>query len=464
MSRQRQSWFRPSWFRPSLPLLLGGTLLLAALQAEALRRQPPRLLQLAAAAGAGGGGLADLAVRFSRTMDRASLERHSRLQPPLPSRWLGEGEQLVWSLTGPQPLQAALTLTIAGHDQRGQALPPQRWQWDPRARVLAAVPQAGGEQLQLRHHDGRWQPLGPVWPAIAGLEPLGDGSGVALISRENDGRFRVWRLPLQQPALRALQPTAAQGRPAIGVGQIEEIGGGPVPFAHLSSNRLGDLLLQTSNSAGEAINVLLRRQGERHRLALEASSAVALVPQGGAAVVPGINGLSLEALPPRPPQRQLLPGRHNLSSFCPRAGRALLLRHWPDYRRSLDLVLPGKPPRQIWLGQEAVVATACAGGGERLWALLVDGIQRPELTLLAIEPLADRPRLRRLPLTGWELEPGTGLRYDPASDQLLLALRRFEPRAGQPPPASRPTLIDGRSLELRQLDRQAALTAWLPPG
>ena len=110
-----------------------------------------------------------------------------------------------------------------------------------------------------------------------------------------------------------------------------------------------------------------------------------LLPGGGAVVVPEIDGLSLRDLPPRPPRRQTLPGSRDLSSFCPRAGRALLVRHWPDYRRSLELVEPGLAPRQLWIGTPGP-------GGHGLQPRRRAGLGaargragRPALTLMALD-------------------------------------------------------------------------------
>jgi hypothetical protein len=178
-------------------------------------------------------------------------------------------------------------------------------------------------------------------------------------------------------------------------------------------------------------------------------------------VVPEPEGLSLQTLPPRPPRREILPGSRDLSSFCPQAGRALLVRHWPDFRRSLERLEPGRPPRQLWIGGEALVASACAGGGERIWALLVAGSGRPELSLLALD--GDGRLLRRQRLEGWELEPGTGLAYDPTSDQLLASLRPLA-AAQAPPQEPRPVLIDAATGVLQPLPIPARLAIWLPPG
>jgi RNA polymerase sigma factor (sigma-70 family) len=61
------------------------------------------------------------------------------------------------------------------------------------------------------------------------------------------------------------------------------------------------------------------------------------------------------------------------------------VRHWPDFRRSLELVEPGLAPRQLWIGPQALVATACSRGGERVWAMLIEGVGRPALTLISLD-------------------------------------------------------------------------------
>jgi hypothetical protein len=183
-------------------------------------------------------------------------------------------------------------------------------------------------------------------------------------------------------------------------------------------------------------------------------------------VVPEIEGLSLRTLPPQPARRQVLPGSRDLSSFCPVAGRALLVRHWPDFRRSLELVEPGQAPRTLWLGSAGLAASACSRGGEQVWALLIEGLNQPRLVLLSLDR---RGRLlQRHELAGWELEPGTGLHYDPTGDRLLLALR---PQALATTSAGRPqrqearaALINATSLRLTLLEQPVRQVSWLVAG
>ena len=430
-------------------LLLGGGLALALLQQLVLLRRPPRVLELRSSSASSGPAALDLL--FSRPMARASLAAQSQLDPRLAHQWLGEGNPLRLLLESQQPIVGPIQVLLRGRDRRGLALTPQRWLWDPRPWLLVVTPVGNGEQLQLQRRDGRWLPLTPVLQRITALRPLGDGSGVALMAGD-----RLWLLPLRQSALRP-----AGQRPASSVdpeaGALRALLPEPLLFAHLSSNRRGDLLAQWSSRAlGRATTSLWPRGGGEQRLALEASGPMQLLPEGGGLVVPELEGLSLRQLPGRPPRRQLLPGSRDLSSFCPRGGRALLVRHWPDYRRSLELVEPGQPPRTLWLGEEAVLGSACERGGERSWLLLSDWRSSARTELLELSR-SGQP-LRRRSLVGWEPEPGSPVLYDPTRRQLLLTLRARGAREPQP------VLIDAGSLQLRALPKPARQALWLAPS
>jgi len=442
--------------RPNpLALLLLGSALLAVVQQQVLQQRPPRLLQLHGDGASSGPAALDL--RFSRTMENTTLAAASRLEPPLRHQWLGEGNPLRLLINPGQRLTTPLLLELRGRDRRGLALRPQRWHWDPRPRLLAVVPVGSGEQLQLKGHDGRWRPIAPVLPRIQTVQPLGDGSGVALVSARQNSTIGehhdLWLLPLQQRNLdrgNLREPRA---------GQLQQLNHEPLIFAHLSSNRRGDLLVQSSsNSSPSGSTWLLQPDNRRLPIPLQASGPMQLLPEGGSLVVPESEGLSLQTLPGRPAKRQLLPGSRDLSGFCPVSGRALLVRHWPDFRRSLELVEPGEPPRQLWLGSDAIHASACDRGGERVWLLLSQwrGQQRSEL--LALDR---RGRvLQRRVLSGWQVEPGTPLQFDPTSRQLLVTLRPLT-TAIQP---ARPVLIDADTLNLRPQQQPARLALWLPAG
>jgi hypothetical protein len=443
----------------ALPLLpaLGLPVLLIALQQQLLLRQPPRLEGLVQAAASA--GPAALQARFSRPMDRASVASASRLVPALSHQWLGSGNALRLSLTEGQRISAPLELWVAGSDRRGQRLPASRWHWEPRASVLAVVSVPGGEQLHVRDPQGSWRPISPVWPDIPLLLPLGDGSAVAAASRLSDGQLRLWRIPIRQHSL----SRRGQGQPPAPAAQPPQpLLAGPLLFAHLSSNHRGDLLIQSGSlEPGSSEAQLLSPGGTRRRLPWQSSGPMRLLPEGGAVLVPGSEGLHLESLPPAPARRQSLPGSRDLSSFCPQAGRAVLVRHWPDYRRSLELIEPGQAPRQLWLGRDAVLASACSRGGDRIWALLLQGYTQPLLRLVTLSARGQVLAQRRLP--GWELEPGTGLHWDPASGQLLAALRPLRSSDQRPEPA-RAVLIDGFTLSLRSLAPPVRQALWLPPG
>ena len=202
---------------------------------------------------------------------------------------------------------------------------------------------------------------------------------------------------------------------------------------------------------------LWARHGQRQTLAQKDSGPMQLLPEGGGVVVPELEGLTLHSLPGQPRRRQVLPGSRDLSSFCPVSGRALLVRHWPDYRRSLELVEPGQAPRQLWLGSEAVLASACDRGGERAWLVISDWAQGAQLQLLALNRRGAVMRQRSL--AGWELEPGAPMALDATRQQLLLSLRS---RQGAARAEAQPVLIDASSLAIQPLPKPVRLALWLP--
>ena len=446
--------------RRTLLLSLGLPALLVVVQQQLLQRQPPRLEQLRQAPASS--GPAALQVRFSRPMDATDIAKDSRLDPPLQHRWLGQGSRLLLTLADGQRISGPIELLLAGADPRGLSLPPSRWSWDPRPMVLAVVEVRGGEQLQLRDHAGRWRPISPIWRAIPMMLPLGDGSAVAVANQEPNGHLRLWRIPLQQHNPRRENDR----RQPLVIGRPMPLLSEPVIFAHFSSNRRGDLLVQSGRLEVDGSSTVVHATGGRtHTLATSAGGPIRLAPEGGAMLVPGAEGLSLETLPSslggaEPPRRQILPGSRDLSSFCPQAGRALLVRHWPDYRRSLELVEPGQAPRQIWLGEEALLASACSRGGQQVWALLLQGIARPRLSLARFD--ASGRLLARRILPEWEAEPGAGLHWDPSTGQLLTVLRPLGAADSKQP--ARAVLIDGERLSIQPLGLPVRQAQWLPGG
>ena len=154
------------------------------------------------------------------------------------------------------------------------------------------------------------------------------------------------------PTRRAVNAAAIQNLPGLTVVEASvqrwdavfaDLAGPATPQGLLAADGpVRQRLYDAARALGRATTSLWPRSGGEQRLALEASGPMQLLPEGGGLVVPELEGLSLRNLPGRPPRRQLLPGSRDLSSFCPRGGRALLVRHWPDYRRSLELVEPGQ--------------------------------------------------------------------------------------------------------------------------
>lgn len=448
--------------------LLAAGVLLGLVQQQLLLRRPPRLVQVQPALSSSGPGALDL--RFSRPMDQASLRNRSALVPSLPHSWLGAGQSLRLLLASGGQLKTPIALQVAGLDQRQVAMVPQRWLWDPRPRLVAVVSLPAGEQVQLQDHDGRWQALSPIWPSVPGFEVLADGSGVVLAAADRQGRQQVWRIPLRQRNL----VTAPQGLRKPLVGPAQRLSHHPLLFAYFSSNQQGDLLIQSSSVAsGHSQTQLWDFSDRSTALRIETSGPIRLVPQGGAMVVPHPEGLRLMGLPGQPQRRQMLPGNRDLSAFCPTGGRALLVHYRPDNTRSLELVEPGQPPRILWQGTEGVAASACASSGKRVWLLLIDGVGQPRLQILAINQVGQV--LQRKQLTGWELEPGTSLEFDPSRNQLLVALRPlglpepgFRPGSGSGSGAALgrlaawPALIDAASLKLRLLSKPIRQAHWLP--
>jgi hypothetical protein len=177
-------------------------------------------------------------------------------------------------------------------------------------------------------------------------------------------------------------------------------------------------------------------------------------------VVPNPDGLELRslrgALAGAAERPQVLPGSRMLAAFCPASGEALLIRHWPDFRRSLERVQPGTAPITLWLGSEAVLAASCSPSGDRAWMLL-NRWQAAVANELVRLDRAGRIEAR-LDLGAWAPEPGMPMGYDPVGDQLLLTLRR-DPRE-----PARPALVDGRTMALRILAKPVRQALWLPGG
>ena len=436
-----------------LPILLTSAVAIVIGQQQLMLRRPPRLTRYLPQPIHSGSAALDLS--FSRPMQRQSVSVASRLTPPLNHRWLGETNPLRLVVDSDTSITGPLELQISGKDRRGQVLPTRPLWWEPRPWLLVNRVVADGEQLQLLDRNQRWRPISPVWEGIQSIVPLGNGQGVAMVTRTSEGQERIW---LQ----RLITFSVAQQRKGLTPPQAEK----PQPlldkdllFAHLSSNLIGDLLVQTGGfTPGSEQIQLIRSDGSRRDLDVLASGPLQLLPAGGGLVVPAYNGLALQSLADTGQPAQMLPGSRELGAFCAASGRAVLIRHWPDYRRSIELVIPGLAPQELLLGDQAVLAVACNGSGKRIWAVLGrwQG-DRGEHEIVLLD--GDGNILRRRPLTPWSLKSGTPMQFDPVSRQLLITL-------------TKPDLIDGRvgllnaeTLDINQVLPIAVQEAqWLSAG
>ena len=436
-----------------LSIALIGLGVVALVQQQILLRRPPRLRSVAIQSIRSGAAALD--VRFSRSMNRTSVAENSRLLPHQPHQWFGQQDQFRLLLDPGALIHSPQQLVLAGHDQRGLALPQRALWWDPRSSLLAVVVEEQGEQLKLRRQDGRWLPLSSVEQRILQIEPLGNGEGVAFVTDNDPSKLEV--------LLRELTPRAlsdqAQGLGNPLPGALQSLASGSLLFAHLSSNQRGELLVQVGGiEAGSDRTWIRSANAKRRDLNLEVAGAIRLLPDGSGLVVPSYDGLDLLPMNPDGKENapQSLPGSRELKSFCTGSGRAVLLRNWPDYRRSIELVIPGQPPRQVWLGEEGVMATACDNRGDKIWIVLrtASPTLQDELLLLNSSGLV----LKRRYLPGWYLASGAVLDVDPATNRLLTVMTDGDGSR------RRAALIDGNSLAFELLQPQVVLARWLPAG
>ena len=450
-TRSSDSSTRPRLLIGCLSALAG----LAFVQQQILLRRPPWLQSVAIQPIRSGAAALD--VVFSRPMDRATVAASS-LVPDLPHSWLGRQERLRLLVEAARPIVAPLRLELVGQDLRRLPLQKQVVWWDPRPHLLAVVPSGEAEVLKLRLRNGRWLSLAPQQQRILQIEPLGNGSGVALVSDDNEARQRVLLRQLSQRAVSSR--VQGLGDPQLGpLDELESGDSGALLFAHLSSNQLGELLVQLGGFDPDSDRTWIQSSGEKQRsLDLEASGPLRLLPDGNGLVVPSYEGLELLPLNPdsESVSRQSLPGSREVKAFCSGAGRALLVRHWPDYRRSVELVIPARPPQQVWLGEAGVMAAACDNGGERLWLVLREAGLQTQDTLLQID--SQGGEIRRRSLGDWRLSSGAELDYDPVSDQLLTVAQKAGDDDG------RVALISGSTLRFEVLEQSAVLARWLPAG
>ena len=436
-----------------LSVALIGLGVVALVQQQILLRRPPRLRSVAIQSIRSGAAALD--VRFSRSMNRTSVAENSLLLPHQPHQWFGQQDQFRLLLDPGALIHSPPQLVLAGHDQRGLALPQRALWWDPRSSLMAVVVEEQGEQLKLRRQDGRWLPLSSVEQRILQIEPLGNGEGVAFVTDNDPSKLEV--------LLRELTPRAlsdqAQGLGNPLPGALQSLASGSLLFAHLSSNQRGELLVQVGGiEAGSDRTWIRSAHAKRRDLNLEVAGAIRLLPDGSGLVVPSYDGLDLLPMNPDGKENapQSLPGSRELKSFCTGSGRAVLLRNWPGYRRSIELGIPGQPPRQVWLGEEGVMATACDNRGDKIWIVLrtASPTLQDELLLLNSSGLV----LKRRYFPGWYLASGAVLAVYPATNRLLTVMTDGDGSR------RRAALIDGNSLEFELLQPQVVLARWLPAG
>ena len=176
-------------------------------------------------------------------------------------------------------------------------------------------------------------------------------------------------------------------------------------------------------------------------------------------VVPAREGLRIDTLGEvSGSDPQILPGSRELGAFCSASGRAVLIRHWPDYRRSIELVIPGLAPRQLHLGDQAVLAVACNNAGTRIWAVLGRwSAQGRDQTIVLMDETGRIQKQKQL--NPWKVQPGTKLLMDPAHQQLLMSVsERSQSNTGIA------ALMDATTLEWSEFSRIPIKEAvWLMP-
>ena len=422
-----------------LGFLLGLATAGVLVQQQILLHLPPRLVQLRPQHIHSGS--AGLDLRFSRPMDLNTVKAESDLKPALRHRWLGSHGALRLILHPAKAIDEPIELQLAGQDRRNNKLKPQTWWWDPRPWLLINRTTNNGQQLQLQDRDGQWTPISPTWTRLNKIVPLGNGRGVAMVARNDNRSEQIWLQPLETTSLSQKPASLLTPKPQA----IRRLAKGNVLFAHLSSNLNGDLLIQTGGFLPKSEkNELVLANGQRRAINVRSAGPMELLPGGGGLVVPTYNGINLQPLINNNNTVQSLPGNRELGAFCAASGRALLIRHWPDYRRSIELILPGMAPRQLWLGEEAVLGVACDAKGERIWAVI--GTWTGEWAQHVILRMdSEGNEISRRLLTPWRMKGGTPLQLDPVGSQLLLTVRR----KGQN--TANPALIDAATLQWKKI-------------
>lgn len=428
-------------FHGSAWRILFAGLLLALLQQYGLRQRPGRLLVVRSVVDAA----AVLELRYSRSVDAASLAASIRLVPDVPFSITADGATVHLRLTQPYRASDPLVVRLGGQDQQGQPLRQVRLQWEPRPFLLALVSSPQGQRLELGQPDGPWQPITPWETAINNVLPLLDGRGVVYAAAVNPLSQNNWFVAVE-PSSVAVGHQPPGRRQAAALPRL--LPGSTTLYSHFSSSNTGLLLLQGVGSAAldhptdnpPFLKIFQPRQAKplqwlgrqdqpwRQRAPLEdhqPAGPVELLPSGDGIVFPDENGLVVVSLPPLPPQRQLLPGNRDLKTFCGAGQRAVVLEHQPDYVKTIELLRPGLAPEVVWKGEAAILAVACDETAERIWLLTVDGVLRdgqPQQDILLLEVQPGHGVVTAIALTDHVLSATPVLHYDPVTHRLLTVL------------------------------------------
>ena len=136
----------------------------------------------------------------------------------------------------------------------------------------------------------------------------------------------------------------------------------------------------------------------------------------------------------------------------------MLIRHWPDYRRSIEMVVPGQAPKQLHLGDQAVLGVACGNQGERIWAVLGRWEQqRGNHELVLIKPEEEEKQHRAQ--APWALKAGSPIQWNPVTNELLMTMtqpNQTDAHAG---------LINADSLQIiKMINEPISEAQWLNAG
>jgi hypothetical protein len=88
-------------------------------------------------------------------------------------------------------------------------------------------------------------------------------------------------------------------------------------------------------------------------------------------------------------------------------------------------------PRQLWLGEEAVLGVACDAMGEQIWAVIGSWTgEWAQHTILRMD--SEGNEISRRLLTPWRMKGGTPLQLDPVGMRLLLTVSKKGQNSANP--------------------------------